>query len=322
MDVFTDPESIPDDFGPSAVTIGKFDGVHVGHHHMIDELLREAKVQTLVPAVLTFDRNPLSLLLPDVCPVALLSNTKKLEILQATGVAATLMLTFDKAFSELSAEDFVRHLLVDTLHAKLVFVGGDFRFGNGGTGTISLLRELGRRHDFEVREFAVEERDGRRVSSTWIRELLLGGDVAEAANLMGRAATVRGVVVPGARRGRELGFPTANLDTNLEGVIPADGVYAAFAIVNGDRYPAAVSIGNNPTFTGVPPKQVEAHLLDTDIDLYGKTLELEFVERIRGMEKFDGIEALIARMTTDVDQARRLLNPASAEPETSSSAIE
>ena len=311
MGVFTDLGGIPRDFGPSAVTIGKFDGVHVGHRHMIDELLREAKDEALVPTVLTFDRNPLSLLTPKLCPVALLSNARKLELLEATGVAATVMLTFDKTFSELSAEDFVSRVLVDALHARLIYVGGGFRFGSGGLGTVELLGELGLRYGFAVHEFAVEEREGRRVSSTWIRELLLDGDVAGASSLLGRTATLRGVVVPGARRGRELGFPTANLDTNLEGVIPADGVYAAWAVVDGERFPAAVSIGNNPTFVGVPPKQVEAHLLDVEIDLYGKTLELEFIDRIRGMEKFDGIDALVARISTDVEDARRILQHSS-----------
>ena len=247
MDVFTDPDALPNDFGPSAVTIGKFDGVHVGHRHLIDELLREAKGGALVPTVLTFDRNPLSLLSPDACPVALLSNARKLELLDAEGVQATLMLTFDKTVSELSAEAFVSRVLVDALNARLIYVGGDFHFGKGGVGNVALLREFGLRHGFTVREFAVEEHEGRRVSSTWIRELLAAGDIAGASSLLGRASTLRGVVVPGARRGRELGFPTANLDTDLEGVIPADGVYAAFAIVDGNRFPAAVSIGSSTT---------------------------------------------------------------------------
>lgn len=312
MDIFTDLASIPGDFGPSAITIGKFDGIHLGHRHMIERLSREAERDSLTATVLTFDRNPLSLLSPEHCPVALISNAKKLELLDASGVAAAVMLTFDKHLSEWPAVDFVTRVLVDALQARLIYVGEDFRFGKGGTGEVSLLKELGAQHGFEVREFAIVERAGRRVSSTWIRELLLAGDVAGAASLLGRPATVRGVVVPGARRGRELGFPTANLDSDPEGFIPADGVYAAWAVEGGERFPAAVSIGNNPTFVGVPPKQVEAHLLDVEIDLYGKTLELEFIDRIRGMEKFDGIDALVARIRTDVEGARRILQPSSA----------
>lgn len=312
MKTYTSLESLPVDFGPSAVTIGKFDGVHVGHHRMIDRMLVEAREAGLVPTVLTFDRNPLSLLAPGSCPAALISNDQKLELLARCGLMATVMLEFDRAFSEQAPEDFVANVLVGALNAKLVYVGPDFRFGKGGKGDIALLEELGRRDGFEVRHIQTIEHDGRRVSSTWVRELLAEGRVREAGGLLGRPPSVRGIVVRGARRGRMLGFPTANLTPESEGLIPADGVYAAWATVEGDRYPAAVSIGNNPTFEGVPARQVEAHLLapdftEIDIDLYGRTIDLDFVDRIRGMEKFDGIDALIARIAADVDDVRRML---------------
>ena len=312
MKVYTSLTQLPPDFGPSAVTIGKFDGVHVGHHRMIDRMLIEAREASLVPTVLTFDRNPLSILAPGSCPPALISNDQKLELLARCGLAATVMLAFDRAFSEQPPEDFVRKVLFGALNAKLVYVGPDFRFGKGGKGDMALLEELGRVDGVEVRHIEAVEQDGRRVSSTWVRELLAEGRVREAGQVLGRAPSVRGIVVRGARRGRMLGFPTANLTPEAEGLVPADGVYAAWATVDGDRYPAAVSIGNNPTFDGVPARQVEAHILapdfsEIDIDLYGRTIALEFVDRIRGMEKFDGIDALVARIATDVDDVRRIL---------------
>ncbi len=307
MELFTRLDQLPESFGPSAVTVGKFDGVHIGHREMVEQLKREATARSLLPVVLTFDRNPLSLLAPQSCPSPLVSNQQKLEVLESLGVAATLMLTFDKALSELPAEEFALAVLAGALNAKLIFVGADFRFGKGGIGTTGLLTQLGKEHGVEVRQLSTVERNGRRVSSTWVRDLLMAGDVAGAAELLGRPAVVRGTVVRGAQRGRELGFPTANLDQAVQGFIPADGVYAAWAVVDGEPMPAAVSIGNNPTFDGVPPKQVEAHLLDRDIDLYGRTLELAFVERIRGMTKFDGIDALVEGITRDVDDVRRIL---------------
>jgi riboflavin kinase/FMN adenylyltransferase len=279
---------------------------------MIDRMLLEARELSLVPTVLTFDRNPLSILAPGSCPPALISNDQKLELLARCGLAATLMVEFDRAFSEQPPEEFVRKVLVEALGAKLVYVGPDFRFGKGGKGDVAFLEELGRLDGFEVRHIEAIEHDGRRVSSTWVRELLAEGRVREAGRLLGRAPSVRGIVVRGARRGRMLGFPTANLAPESEGLVPADGVYAAWATVDGDRYPAAVSIGNNPTFDGVPARQVEAHILapdfsEIDIDLYGRTIALDFVDRIRGMEKFDGVDALIARIAADVDDVRRIL---------------
>lgn len=307
MQFFTSIDQVPAEFGPSAVTIGKFDGVHTGHLRMIEQLLSDAAAHSLVPTVLTFDRNPLSLLSPESCPLALVSNEQKRELLEEVGVAATVMLTFDHSLSGQAPEDFVHRVLVDALHARLVFVGPDFRFGKGGTGNPALLERMGAEYGFEVRAIDTVARDGRRVSSTWVRELLAAGEVDSAAELLGRPPMVRGVVVPGAKRGRELGFPTANLATESEGLIPADGVYAAWAVVDGERMAAAVSVGNNPTFDGVPERQVEAHLLDRDLDLYGKTMELDFVDRIRGMEKFDSVAELVTRIGQDVDQVRRRL---------------
>ncbi len=319
MRIYTALAEIPADFGPSAVTVGKFDGVHRGHERMIDTLLAEARRDSLVPTVLTFDRNPLSVLAPAACPPSLVSNEQKLELLEQLGVEVTVMLTFDRAFSENSAEAFVEDVLVAALHSTIVYVGPDFRYGRGGKGDVGLLEEIGRRDGFEVRHFPIVESGNRRVSSTWVRELLAAGDVAAASRLLGRFPTVRGAVVRGEQRGRSLGFPTANLSPDSEGLIPADGVYAAWAIVDGLRYPAAVSIGNNPTFDGVADRQVEAHLLGQDFeridpDLYGSRIEVQFVERIRGMAAFDGIDELVAEISADVERAAAILRDAQ-EPE-------
>lgn len=299
MRVFRSLDEVPADFGPSAVTIGKFDGVHAGHRKVIDRLLRDASAAGLTPTVLTFDRNPLALLRPQDCPTALLSNEQKLERLTETGVHATLMVDFDAAFAALTPEEFVDRVLVDALKARIVLVGPDFRFGARGAGSVALLREFGARLGFEVDSIEEFRSEGRKASSTWIRELLSAGRVREASEVLGHIPTIRSVVVHGEQRGRELGYPTANLSPNIEGFIPADGVYAAWLTVDGTRYPAAVSVGNNPTFDGVPDKQVEAHALDQHLDLYDRTVEVSFVEYIRPMRKFDGMESLREQMHRD-----------------------
>lgn len=324
MDVYRSLEELPRGFGPSAVTIGKFDGVHLGHRRMIETLLEDAARESLLPVVLTFDRNPLSVLAPEACPLPLVSNAQKLELLEQSGKGSqrpltTVMVEFDRPFSEHPPEEFARTVLVEALDARLVLVGADFRFGKGGAGDVAALEELGRDLGFVVERLPVVELDGGRVSSTRVRGLLGEGDVAGAARLLGRPPTVRGLVVPGARRGRELGFPTANLAPGSEGFVPADGVYAAWATVDGARYPAAVSIGNNPTFDGVPERQVEAHLLAADfgpveLDLYGRTIELEFVGRVRGMVRFDSVEALVAGIAADLETVRHLLTDAAETP--------
>ena len=308
MQVFSGIGDVPESWPRSAVSIGKFDGVHAGHRALIDAMLRRAATDSTASVVVTFDRNPLALLAPDDCPNPLVSNQQKLDLLAETGVDATLMLAFDEALSKLPAEQFVRQILVDALHARSVMVGNDFRFGARGAGDVALLRTLGAELDFDVEVIDDVHPDGeRRISSTWIRELLDQGDVAGAGRLLGHIATVRGEVVHGAKRGRELGFPTANLSPESEGLIPADGVYAGWLIDGDMRYPAAISVGNNPTFEGVRQKQVEAYVIDEDLGLYGHCVEVEFAARIRGMVAFTGIEPLIAQMRDDVVQARALL---------------
>jgi riboflavin kinase/FMN adenylyltransferase len=299
---------VPSGFGPSAVTIGKFDGVHAGHRAVIGRLNEISRARQLASVVVTFDRNPLRLLHPERCPPDLVSVAQKLELLAETGVDYSLVLTFDHALSDLPAEQFVASILVETLKATVVLVGADFRFGANGVGTVETLAALGAIHGFEVVVVDdVAPHGERRVSSTWVRELIAEGRVAEAASLLGGLPTVRGTVVHGLKRGRELGYPTANLSKEHEGYIPADGVYAAWLSVDATRYPAAVSIGNNPTFGDVDGRQVEAHVIDETLDLYDRTIELSFVERIRGMRKFSGADALADQMGRDEDSIRKVL---------------
>lgn len=308
MLTFFSPAEVPQGFGPSAVTIGKFDGVHSGHRAVIERLRAVAAAQGLASAVVTFDRHPLSLLRPDLCPPALLSNAQKLEKLGSTGLDATLMVTFDEEFSRLSAEEFVTRILVEAMHARIVLVGNDFRFGAHALGTVDRLKEFGAQYGFEVLVIEDVAPSGqRRASSTWVRELLGEGRVTDAAALLGALPTIRAEVVHGQERGRTLGYPTANLSPDIEGYIPADGVYAAWLTADGVRYPAAVSIGNNPTFEGVPDKQVEAHVIDQTLDLYGATVEVSFVEFIRGMRKFSGADALAEQMGVDEARIRQIL---------------
>ena len=308
MKVYRELAEVEPDFGPSAVTIGKFDGVHSGHRAVIDRLVADARAAGLVSTVITFDRNPLALLAPERCPEPLVSLEQKLELLAGTGVDAVFVLRFDTAVAGLPADRFVTDYLVDALHARRVCVGADFRFGARNAGDLELLSRLGAEHGFEVETIGdVVGAAGERVSSTRIRGLLADGDVVEAGRLLGRAPALRGTVVHGAKRGRELGFPTANLSPESEGLIPADGIYAGWLVDGGVRHPAAISVGDNPTFEGVPQRQVEAHVIDATLDLYDHEVEVVFAERIRGMVAFQGIPALIEQIADDVRVARAVL---------------
>jgi riboflavin kinase/FMN adenylyltransferase len=299
---------VPRGFGPSAITIGKFDGVHLGHRTVIARLRELAAQRGLTSTVVTFDRNPLSLLAPERSPVPLVSINQKLDLIEGAGIDATLVLPFDRPLSELTPEQFVEGIVQRALHASVVLVGSDFRFGAHGAGDIHLLRTLGLTLGFDVEVIGdIADDDGSRVSSTRIRGLLLEGRVREAASLLGALPTVRGMVVRGEQRGRTLGFPTANLAPDAEGILPADGVYAAWLTAGGERYPAAVSIGNNPTFEGVAAHQVEAHAIDASLDLYGQVVEIAFVEHIRGMHRFSGSDALAEQMGADEQRIRSIL---------------
>ena len=308
MRVFHGEAEVPADIGPTAVTIGKFDGVHAGHRAVISRLRALAVEQSLTSVVVTFDRNPLEVLDPDRCPPSLVSSEQKCALLADAGIDGTLILAFDEDFASLDAETFVTRILVDALKAKVVLTGSDFRFGDHGAGDVDLLTRLGQRYGYEV--VLVDDvgfREDQRISSTHVRELLAEGQVARAARVLTRFPRVRGEVVHGAARGRQLGFPTANLAQSVEGLTPADGVYAGWLIDEGRWLPAAISVGDNPTFTTLDTKQIEAHVLDEDLDLYGHIVEVVFAERLRDMLAYTGVEPLIAQIREDVERTRFVL---------------
>lgn len=310
MIVYTDASEIPADFGPSVIAIGKFDGVHTGHREVLQKAIAEAKELGAASVAVTFDRNPLATVRPDLCPTELVSLTQKIELLAGTGIDAVLVLTFDEEMAQVTAEEFVERILVGNLKAVRILLGLDFRFGHRGIGDAELLRTMGAELGFSVDAVGDVTDEGDRVSSTRIRELLSEGDVAGAARLLGRVHAVAGEVVHGLKRGRELGFPTANLSPQSQGDVPADGVYAGWLQTSdGVHHRAAISVGINPTFDDVEMRQVEAYILDeTDLDLYGQQVVVEFVERIRGMVAFNGIPALIEQMTDDVVRTRAILS--------------
>lgn len=311
MIVFHAPEEIPEDFGPSVVAIGKFDGVHTGHRAVLERAKADARARGAKVVAVTFDRNPLATLRPEICPTEIVSLAQKIDLLAGSGIDAVLVLRFDAEMAAVPAEDFVRDILVGDLGATTVLLGHDFRFGHRGAGDADLLRRMGDELGFDVDVIGdVVSGHERRVSSSWVRETLASGDVATTARLLGRPHAVAGEVVHGLKRGRELGFPTANLEPHSQGDVPADGVYAGWLVTpDGVHHRAAISVGTNPTFDDVELRQVEAYILDEEgLDLYGQHVVVEFVDRIRGMVAFQGIPALIEQMQDDVVQTRRILS--------------
>jgi riboflavin kinase / FMN adenylyltransferase len=312
MDVLSPQDCTPPPAG-SAVTIGAYDGVHLGHRFVISQLRRQASSLGLATVVVTFDRHPATVVRPDSAPRVLTDLPQKLELLADSGVDRTLVIPFDRSRSSESAEDFVRTVLVDALGARLVVVGSDFHFGHGRTGNVALLRDLGMAEGFVTAGVELAELGaGGPVSSTRIRELLATGEVAEAAALLGRPHQVRGEVVAGQRRGASLlGFPTANVALPAEIALPADGVYAGrYERPDGERFDAAISVGPPPTFTAPAdptPSVVEAYLLDFEGDLYGEPARVSFVARLRDQRRFEVVDDLVAQMHDDVAEARRLL---------------
>jgi riboflavin kinase/FMN adenylyltransferase len=321
MQVWRGCEEVPRDLPSTSVTIGAFDGVHRGHRVLIDRAVAEADGRLLAVAV-TFDPHPLSVIRPDMAPLLLTSMAHRLEIFEAEGIDGALVIQFTPELAAESAERFASRVLADTLNASHVVVGRNFRFGHRAAGDVALLGELGRELGFDVTVVDLEPlgdtptaSGGREepvaVSSTGIRALVAAGDVAGAAAALGRAHRVSGVVVHGDHRGRELGYPTANVDVADSMAVPADGVYAGRFRVEGDAAvwrPAAISVGTNPTFDG-ETRRVEAFVLDAPegYDAYGQWADVEFVDRIRPMVRFDGIEELVIQMADDVERARGLL---------------
>ena len=299
----------------TAVTIGAYDGVHLGHRAVIATVRRLADERGLATAVVTFDRHPASVVRPESAPRLLTDLDQKLELLEETGVDYALVVHFDEERSKESAEDFVREVLVDCLNAKLVVVGADFHFGHQRRGNVALLQQMGRELGFEVMGLSlvgpdgVPARDELQVSSTAIRRALVAGDLATANAMVGRPYEVRGVVERGDQRGRTWGFPTANVAVPEEILLPADGIYAGwYERPSGECLPAAISLGRRPTvYEAQPYRLLEAHLLDWDGELYGEDAKVRFVAHLRDEEKFDSVDDLLAQMQRDCDEVRKML---------------
>jgi riboflavin kinase / FMN adenylyltransferase len=313
MQLWGGPLDVPDDWARSVVTIGVFDGVHRGHQRIVARAVESAAELSLPVVVITFDPHPDEVVRPGTHPPWLCTARREWELLAGLGVDAVLVIPFTLEFSRLGPDEFVRAVLVDRLHATRVVVGETFRFGHKAAGDVELLAELGEKYDFTVEGVPLLTENGVTISSSRIREMLTDGDVAGAAHDLGRPHRVEGVVVRGHKRGRALGFPTANLETPPHTAIPADGIYAGWLArldTDGselDRWPAAISVGTNPTFDGMD-RTVEAYALDRDdLDLYGDHVAVDFVSRLRPTVKFGSAGELVAQMHADVDDARRLL---------------
>jgi riboflavin kinase/FMN adenylyltransferase len=320
---WTDLADVPSGYGPSVVTIGNFDGVHRGHVAVLTRMVADARTADVRAVAVTFSPHPSQVHRPESAPPLLTGDADRLELLAGTGLDAVLLLEYTLDFAQQSPEEFVVRYLVEGLAARTVVVGRDVRFGRGNAGDLATMIELGRSYGFtvevidDVAPAAGETR--RRWSSTWVRELLAAGDVAGAARVLGHLHRMRGVVVHGDARGRELGFPTANLASEATGMVPADGVYAGWlrplaapsdpAAAASSVLPAAISIGTNPTFEGAR-RRVEAYVLDrTDLDLYDQAVVLEFVTVLRPTVRFESIEALVTQMRDDVERVRQVLAP-------------
>ncbi len=333
-------DEVPAAWGPSVVTIGVFDGVHRGHQRIVTTAAAAAAGLGLPLVVVTFDPHPAEVIRPGSHPWLLCTLRRRMDLLAELGAAAVCVLEFTVEFSGLGPDEFVRAVLADRLHARRVVVGENFRFGHRAAGDLALLAELGEKYDFRAEGVPLLAQDGVTVSSSAIRDLLAAGDVAGAARGLGRPHRVEGVVVRGDQRGRALGFPTANLETAEYTAIPADGVYAGWlASLDADgheagrgrerragvgakrgggkgrapgageaeRWPAAISVGTNPTFDG-RHRVVEAYALDRDdLDLYGVHVAVDFAARLRGMVRFDSVAALIAQMRLDIAETRALV---------------
>ena len=325
-------DAVPTGWGRSVVTVGVFDGVHRAHQQLISEAVRRGRERGLPTVLVTFDPHPAELVRPGSHPARLTSLRRRADLVGELGVDAFCVLPFTSELSRMPPAEFVHEVLVDRLHAADVVVGRNFRFGHKAAGDVDVLTQLGQRFGFAVQGLELIRDDGVTFSSTYIRACIDAGDVAAAAAALGRPHRVEGVVVQGDRRGRALGFPTANVAAAPHTALPADGVYAGrFGLrraaaagptgvatdgdrTDGDRtgwaglrlLPAAISVGTNPTFSG-RVRTVEAFVLDVDEDFYGHEVGVDFVQRVRGQERFDRVEDLVDQMQRDVERVRELL---------------
>ncbi|MBF6183445.1 bifunctional riboflavin kinase/FAD synthetase [Nocardia otitidiscaviarum] len=303
-------DEMPAEWGRCVLTIGVFDGVHRGHAQLISRAVKSAAARGVPAVLMTFDPHPLEVVRPGSHPAQLTTLDRRAELVAELGIDVMVVMPFTQEFMKLTPERYVQELLVDKLHVAEVVVGDNFTFGKQAAGTVDTMRELGGRYGFDTDGVQLLGEHAVTFSSTYIRSCVVAGDMAAAAEALGRPHRVEGIVVRGDGRGKGLGFPTANVAPHLHAAVPADGVYAGWFTVldSGDpvRRMAAVSVGTNPTFDG-RNRTVEPHVLDFDGDLYGKRVAVDFVEQLRGMRKFDSIDELVEAIGRDVKQAREIL---------------
>ena len=317
MHRWTSLDQVPPDLGPTVATLGNFDGVHRGHRAVLDTVVGTARERGLASVAVTFDPHPVAVLHPERAPQEITGLDHRLDLLAGLGLDGVVVVEFTREYALLTPEDFVVQTFVHGLRSQVVVLGQDSRFGLHNSGDVGTMRELGRRYGFEVlvQGTVGEQERGRRTwSSTALREAILTGDMETATEILDRPHRVSGEVVHGHHRGRDLGYPTANLSTDSEGMVPADGVYVGWlerpSLPGGHpdrRLPAAISVGSNPTFDDVE-RTVEAYVLDRDdLDLYGETVAVDFALRLRGNDRFETVEDLLAQIALDVERTRSLL---------------
>lgn len=293
--------------GPAVVTIGAFDGVHRGHAKLHARVLEEARRVGADGMVITFDPHPLEVLAPERAPCLLTTLDQRLGLFAQEGMAATLVLPFTEELSSLEPGAFVRSVLLDRVHARKVIVGEDFRFGHARAGDAGTLARLGTEHGFEVETYPLVDGNGGKVSSSVIRKHIAAGDVEAAAELLGRSFRLAGTVVRGEKRGRKIGFPTANLEPQPRACLPSNGVYAAWWVDPGRRLPGVVNVGIRPTFEPADRPVPEIHIFDFDEDLYGARGEIEFTSFLRPELKFGSVDELVDQIRQDAARAREIL---------------
>lgn len=307
MELIRDLSACPSPSEGCVVTIGNFDGMHLGHQAIVNQASRLATSTGAREAIVTFDRHPVETLRPEKAPCRLTSARKKLTLLTNAGVDYVAMLTFDHDRADQEADDFVREVLVDCLHTRTVVVGSDFRFGRNRKGDTALLKGMGAELGFDVVPHELITFGETTISSTRVRHAITEGEVSWAALALGRDHSIEGSVVRGDQRGRTLGFPTANVALEVNFCVPADGVYAGWGVVAGARRPAAINVGKRPTFGKHDDSLVEVHFLDFEGDIYGDEIEVGFTERVRGEYRFSGADELAVQIANDVDAVRRVM---------------
>jgi riboflavin kinase/FMN adenylyltransferase len=303
-------EAIPTKWGRCVVTIGVFDGVHLGHQQIIARAVAKARELGVPSVLLTFDPHPIEVIRPGSHPPMLSGQRYKADLVEELGIDVFCVLPFTLEFKQRDASEFVHSILVEKLHTSAVIIGENFRYGAGGSGTVAAMSEDGRRWGFSVEGFPMQGTGEMTWSSTYVRSCVAAGDVQSASVALGREHRVHGIVVRGDQRGREIGYPTANLEPLPWSAIPSDGIYAGHLVrgsgAKTELLPAAISIGTNPTFAG-NERRVEAFVLDFAGDLYGEHVGLSFTARLRDTLRFDGVEPLVAQMAIDVERTRALV---------------